>query len=289
MGLWNDPTSLDAFRLSWISLVITVIAAGIGIAYFVLSDSALMLCFGLENLVDFLSSAVVLWRFYCPSGEVDPVMEALLQKREKRASIAISFILALLGFGVMLAAVDDFEEKGDGEDEKWIRSIIIIAAVSFLIFLTLTVFKFRYGRLLHSASLIKDGMCSLIGTILSGSLLVNSFIIWRAEQAWFLDPIVAIACGLISLYVGARALVVACIQGIPIYKLQWWLMSQGDGMDEVTGRELTPDDLAVQPTTHEPDPLKNIETAEQQPTPPTPHITDSEDDPKSKVEDVELI
>ena len=59
MSCWNEPTGFHVYVLSWISLIITLIA-GIGgiVAYYTL-DSSLILVYGLENLVDFMSSAIV--------------------------------------------------------------------------------------------------------------------------------------------------------------------------------------------------------------------------------------
>lgn len=70
----------------------------------------------MENCVDFLSSVVVLWRFYCP-GELTKERVELLQKREKRASMAISFILMLLGVGVIAAAADDLAHGAETEND----------------------------------------------------------------------------------------------------------------------------------------------------------------------------
>jgi hypothetical protein len=50
----------------------------------------------MENFVDFISSAVVLWRFYVP-GELTKEREKLLNDREDRAAVAISVLIILLG------------------------------------------------------------------------------------------------------------------------------------------------------------------------------------------------
>ena len=88
------------------SLILTTVAAVAGLALYAKTQSALCLMFGLENLVDFASSAIVLWRFYCP-GELTKAREEFLMKREERASIGISFILLVLGIFVISAALDD--------------------------------------------------------------------------------------------------------------------------------------------------------------------------------------
>lgn len=237
---WTEPNSTHAFRLSIFSVVITA-AAGIGgcVAYGV-TGSSLMLCYGLENLVDFFSSMVVCWRFFSPGGTTS-AHEADLRKREKRASIAISFILALLGIGVIVAAIEDFTHGEESADN--LKKIILTAIFSVIVFGAMTAVKFHYAKMLQSASLQKDAICSLLGTILSGSLFVNSLIIMKESNAWWLDPLIALSCGTASLIIGLRSIYHAyVVQGIPVCDMKWWMTSQGDGTDEFTGRELTPEE-----------------------------------------------
>lgn len=210
------------------------------------TGSSLILCYGLENLVDFLSSMVVMWRFYCPGGHgKDPTREALLMKREKRASMAISFILVLLGLAVLIAALEDFTHGEESLDN--LRKLAIISIVSVFVFGAMTVVKFHMAKLLQSASLKKDGVCSLIGTILSGSLFVNTLIIMKQANAWWLDPFVAFSCAIASLIYGLSSIYRAyVVHGIPVCNPRWWLMSQGDGMDEITGRDIVDDDLRME-------------------------------------------
>eukprot|EP00934_Nitzschia_sp_Nitz4_P002362 Nitzschia sp. Nitz4//scaffold13_size275219//40925//41728//NITZ4_000845-RA/size275219-processed-gene-0.128-mRNA-1//-1//CDS//3329535927//2362//frame0 len=238
---WSEPTSKHAFILSWFSVVLTALAVVGGLVTFNITDSALCLVFGLENIVDFLSSVVVLWRFYCP-GEVTKEREDFLHKREKRASMAISFIMVLLGLGVMASAGDDLATGPEGDSD-----LSYVAAVSFIsifVFGGLTLIKFRYANKLSSASLYKDGQCSLIGTVLSIGLLVTTLIVEQDSGIWWLDPVFALICGFVALVLGVHAIVVAsCFQGLPIFTMQWWFISQGDGMDEMAGRELEPSDF----------------------------------------------
>ena len=189
-----------------------------------------------------MSSVVVLWRFFCP--DLTPEVEAKLQAREKRASMAISFILGLLGIGIITTAIDDF--TNGMEDFSQLRALLSIAVVSFLIFGLLTIIKFHYALLMSSASLHKDGICSLIGTIMSGALFINTLIIKHVPEAWWIDPAVALGCGIASLAIGCYAVFYAsCVQKIPICSYKWWMYSQGDGTDEVNGRELEQRDVAV--------------------------------------------
>jgi len=280
---WSSPDTTDAFRLSIFSTVVTAVAGIGGIIGFAvrllhehlctcmyvyvsvclfhvsclgcpaflssqLTGSSLILCYGLENLVDFLSSMVVMWRFYCPGGHVkNPTREALLMKREKRASVAISFILVLLGLAVLIAALEDFAHGEESIDN--LRRVAVISIVSVFVFGAMTVVKFHMAKLLQSASLRKDGVCSLIGTILSGSLFVNTLIIMKQSNAWWLDPFVAFSCAIGSLIYGLSSIYRAyVVQGIPVCNFRWWLMSQGDGLDEVNGRDIVDDDLRMEPS-----------------------------------------
>ena len=165
-------------------------------------------------------------------------------KREKRASVAISFILALLGLAVLIAALEDFAHQ---ETKANLRIISIVSIVSVIVFGCMTIVKMHMGKKLQSASLKKDAVCSLIGTILSGSLFINTLIIMGQSQAWWLDPFVAFTCAIGSLIYGLSSIYRAyVVQGIPVCNPSWWLMSQGDGMDEITGRDLNDDDLRME-------------------------------------------
>jgi len=80
---WDKPQPIHAFRLSVVSVIMTLIAAAAGLMAYGPTSSTLVLSWGLENVVDLLSSLVVLWRFYNPG--VTEARLLLLKKREKRA------------------------------------------------------------------------------------------------------------------------------------------------------------------------------------------------------------
>ena len=215
-------------------------------------DSSLALVFGLENCVDFLSSAVVLWRFFAPF-KVDPETEQKLQRREKRASVAISFILFFLGISIFSAAINDFRR---GQDEPYDRAAaLIIAFFSIPVFLTLTLIKFRYANRLDSASLYKDGICSLIGTVLAAALFVNIIIIENTPESWWVDPLIALFAGFFAMFIGAKALYVTYTRDkLPIFSVLWWMLSQGNALDEMSGKPVGDDhDLALKETTNNSD------------------------------------
>jgi Cation efflux family len=184
--------------------------------------------------VDFLSSAVVLWRFFAPSDVTDK-LEAKLKSREERASIAISVILVALGVGIWIMAIEDLlRGQEDPGEQEW---ALVVSFFSLFFFGILTAFKFHYAKALDSPSLNKDGICSLIGTTLSASLFADTLIIKTAPSVWWIDPVVAIICGFASLVYGLKALYVArYVESLPIFSGSWWTEC-GDHEQEIPTEE----------------------------------------------------
>jgi divalent metal cation (Fe/Co/Zn/Cd) transporter len=223
-GYWNNPTTKDAYRLCWISLLITFFAALFGILLYGATGSSLVLVYGLENVVDFISSSVVLWRFFAPST-VDEAVETKLQGREQRASAAISLILILLGICIVSASLADFA-RGQ-EDEAGLNSVLVLSFFSIFIFGALAMFKFRYASRLDSDSLYKDGICSFIGAVLAGALFINTLLIKAAPAIWWLDPLVALLAGVMAVIIGSHSLhTMATKEQIPVFSPSWWFTEQ---------------------------------------------------------------
>lgn len=145
--------------------------------------------------------------------------------------MAISFVLVLLGISVLAAALDDLS-KGE-ETEKEMNVVIALALIGIFIFGTLTIIKFHYAQKFDSSSLQKDGICSLIGAVLASGLFATTLIIERVPSLWWVDPVFAMLCGVAALGLGGKSIFIAkFVDNTPIFTLQWWLLSQGSGIDE---------------------------------------------------------
>jgi Co/Zn/Cd efflux system component len=185
----------------------------------------LSLVYGLENLVDFLSSCVVLWRFFAPTS-VDTVLEQKLKQREGRASIAISFFMVALGMCIMSASFSDLSR---GQEDQTVneKAILLVSFFSILVFGTLSMIKLRYASKLDSPSMYKDGVCSVIGTFLAAALFLNTAIIMRYPTIWWVDPIAAFVAGVAAIVLGVRAIYDAyAVEGLPIFSKNWWLQNE---------------------------------------------------------------
>ena len=109
------------------------------------------------------------------------------------------------------------------EKDVDLRLLFIISFVSILVFGTLTIIKFNYANALDSQSLYKDGICSLIGTCLSASLLLTTAIIERAPNAWYIDPIVSIVIGVSATVYGFRVIIRLLNDGVPLFHKDFWV------------------------------------------------------------------
>lgn len=184
------------------------------------------LIFGLENTFDWLSSVIILWRFWA-SGEMTKDRERTLKRREVRASMAISMMLMVLGVAIVGTSSYDMNiGPGIGHESD---IVFFMAGTSIFVFGSLSIVKFQYASGMGSEALYKDGVCSLIGTILASSIFTNTLLIRKRPDIWWLDSCAGMICGFAALFIGFHTIFVAWKRRVPILSLSWWMMSRGDG------------------------------------------------------------
>lgn len=202
---WSRPGVREAYVVSLVSLVITVLALVLGLVVTFASSSSATLGFALENAVDTFSSALVLWRFW---GGGASVPEATLELREKRASVGIAASFVLLGCVVGGVAIQHLTTH---DELKEVGTLYALAVPSMLIFFVLGSLKLRIGRATDSASMKKDAACSLCGSLLSLGVILGAALSQNDDRLWFFDALVALviaaalfAYGLLVLVKNAR-------------------------------------------------------------------------------------
>ena len=214
MGLdwtfWFSPTEVHAYQISVISCILSLLAFLVGIVAYALTSSPSILGFCFENAVDLLSSVIVAWRFWL--GNDKNLSEEKIEKmerKEKRASISIAFILFLLGVVVASVAIDHLITSVSVTDEGL---LVGISVPCFLIFGFLAAAKWRMAKALKSPAFVKDAMCSAFGATLSFSVFFSS-----AIGSSTLDGVVAIIVAIICMWAGLRTLLKDIEQ-------EWWTM-----------------------------------------------------------------
>ena len=187
----------EAYIISWVSLVLTVIGLIVGLVVSVLTKSSATLGFALENAVDGISSVLVLWRFW---GGGKGQSEGALAMREKRASVGIAIVFVILAITVGTAGGQHLASHGELDH---IHVLLGLAVPSVLIFGALGVVKVMLGNKTKSPSLKKDGACSLCGALLSLGVAVGAALHDIPSMWWFDGAValsVAIALGVSGLY-----------------------------------------------------------------------------------------
>jgi len=223
----GKPEINDAYVLSWISLLITIIAFVAGLVVALVSSSAATLGYSLENLVDSLSSILVLWRFW---GGGRSVSVERLAQREKRASVAIALTFLVLAVAVVSVASTHLRHEEKTEDPGLLLAISIPSVVVFGL---LAVLKFWIGHVsnLDSPALRKDGLCSLAGSALSVAVLVGAALQYSGNGIWWFDGACAVGISMGLFFAGARTLVNNALHGNSFWELSFWQTVPELGLD----------------------------------------------------------
>ena len=130
---------------------------------------------------------------------------------------------------MIVALVEIKSNHGVEQSYDWNLVWVVSALSSIVLGIEMMLFL-RYSQFFHSAVLYKNGLCHLMGCLLSLIFVLNTWIITNIPTVWWLDPMVALIGGMISLWLGLQATVMArCVRGIPICSMDWWMLSQGDG------------------------------------------------------------
>ena len=116
----------EAYIISWVSLVLTVIGLIVGLVVSVLTKSSATLGFALENAVDGISSVLVLWRFWGGG------------KGQSEGALAMGMVFVILAITVGTAGGQHLASHGELDH---IHVLLGLAVPSVLIFGALGVVK----------------------------------------------------------------------------------------------------------------------------------------------------
>jgi len=210
----SKPGANEAYIISWISLVLTIIAFIVGLIVASVSGSSATLGFALENAVDGISSALVLWRFW---GGGKSIPEATLELREKRASIGIALAFVLLALTVGITSLAHIAEHNVPSN---VAALVGVSAPSVVVFTALGAVKLYLGFATRSPSLKKDAACSLCGAVLSLGVCIGTA---AMHKLWYFDALVALLVSLALLLNGAYTLDKNRRDGNRWWEKRFWL------------------------------------------------------------------
>jgi divalent metal cation (Fe/Co/Zn/Cd) transporter len=187
-----DDLRLRVRRLVATKVAYNVVEAIVAISAGSLASSSALIGFGLDGVIEVISSLAIAWQFAGGRNHSD-------RERPALRFIALSF------FGLAaFVSFDAIRTLADGSAPKHSTAGIVLAIVSLIVMPGLATLQRRTGRELGSASVVADSRQTLICAALSAVLLVglatNSVFGWT-----WADPLAALAIAAVALREGIRA------------------------------------------------------------------------------------
>jgi divalent metal cation (Fe/Co/Zn/Cd) transporter len=195
-----------AIIITWSCILILSLYCLACIIVAVQDGSSALLAYGLESLLDVLSSFFVVWRFWGAWGK-DMISGG--DRRETKASVGISFFFVVLAGVVIAAAIEQYATQTKPEDAT---RIIILSSVGFVLSIIMGLAKLKVAYETSSSVMYKDAWASFAGAVLSLGTLLGALIYEVDEDFWWIDPTVALITGLFLAIYGLRTLI----------RYRWW-------------------------------------------------------------------
>jgi divalent metal cation (Fe/Co/Zn/Cd) transporter len=170
--------------LEYFNVVYNVAEAALSIVFGSAAGSIALIGFGLDSIVESLSSSVLIW-YLRQHGKISPEQE---EKIERRATRFVAITFFILGAYVLFESI---KKLVTAEIPEVSLPGIIIAAVSLVVMPGLAWQKYRTGKQIDSMALVADSKETIACAYLSAALLLGLgcnylFGFWQA------DPIVGI-------------------------------------------------------------------------------------------------
>lgn len=148
-------------------------------------DSMALFGFGADSFIEVGSALIVLWRLTAD----DRGCAATRLKKERRATLGIGILFALLALGTALGAALQLRARRHPDTTL---PGLIVSALSLLFMVWLWRSKLQAARALDSRSLAGDAACSLVCIQLSAVLFLGSLLFAVLPGLWWADAAAAL-------------------------------------------------------------------------------------------------
>ncbi|KAL5015167.1 hypothetical protein ScPMuIL_009437 [Solemya velum] len=187
---------IAAIVVSWVSCIGSIAQGTVALIYAWKDESQALFGFGLDQVLDGLSSAIVLWRFH-GKELYDPIKEL-----RACAIIGVLFLISawcLIGKSIY-ALVKRYYEK---------RSNLLwnLCLVNGILCAVLAGVKFLVGFYLESRALQTDSVITFTGSVISFVALISLNAFMVNPHLWYLDNLFGILVGLFLTAFGMKLLV----------------------------------------------------------------------------------
>lgn len=185
--------TLHARKLEYLTIGWNFIEAGVAIGAGVIAGSIALIGFGVDTLIEILSSFILLWRLLSTHHD---------EQRERIALKLVGVSFLLLAAYVAYEAVSSLVLK---EPPQASLVGIVLAILALFVMPLLARAKRRAAGRLNSAALSADSrqssICAYLSAILLGGLTLNAAFHW-----WWADPVAALVMVPIIVKEGFEAL-----------------------------------------------------------------------------------
>jgi hypothetical protein len=180
---------LRAEALSRFTIIYNVIEGAVSIGYGIQDNAIALAGFGGDSVIEVLSALVVIWRFRGAMGRELGQDAELSLERERRSTLYIGILFALLA---VITAIAAGLQLNSGTHPSTTFPGMVIASVSLSFMLYLWSAKMKLARMLDSSTVKKDADCTLACIKLSGVLFVGSTLHLFVPSLWWIDAGAAI-------------------------------------------------------------------------------------------------
>ncbi|CAL1528598.1 unnamed protein product [Lymnaea stagnalis] len=193
-----------ALVISWTSIIFSL---GTGLAAVVLSlvgRSESLFAFGLDALLDSLSSVAVVWRF---QGQVDCVYSLI---RERKACIVIGVLFLVSAVSLIVKSV--IAIIMETHEEKEVLLFDSFSLTCGVISVIIAGAKIYVGLKLGSRALYTDSIITLVGAASCFAGVAGLELYVEDTNLWYIDSVFGVICGLFLLLFGIRLLYTSMTQ-----------------------------------------------------------------------------
>lgn len=172
--------------LEIISILWTLIEAGVAIGTGIASHSLALFAFGIDSIIELIAGFVLLWRLLV---ELKGQSLKKIELAEKIAAWVVGIALLFLALYIVLSALNNLynhigaEENGLG---------ILLAILSGLIMPIIALKKKKIGTKIGSVALELDGSCSMVCAYMSWVLIIG-VILTATTKLWWMDSVISLA------------------------------------------------------------------------------------------------
>ncbi|CAH1788573.1 unnamed protein product [Owenia fusiformis] len=189
---------IAAIATSFLSIFVTL---ALGVATLVIGfqeNSSASFGFALTALLDVMSSAVVLWRYY---GGAEKALYS--PKREFIACIVLGVLFIVSSFTITTKSVISLANISVPSKNP---SVYQLALINGILCSILAIVKFILGIKLESKALTTDAFNSLAGALSAFAIFVTSVTYEENSRVWYLDSVIGIFIAVFLLIYGTRLL-----------------------------------------------------------------------------------